>query len=162
MPGVGRPQALINRDVEACDFFIGVLHKRWGSLSGEYSSGFEEEFRLAQLLEKRSDVKQIWLAFKAIEPDFLNDPGNQLQKVLEFRKERIERRDILFKEFSDSENWRRQVSGWLLDFVLSQSNLSSQTQFPESPSHKSGEAAVQSSFSETKPNNLSFLSILSI
>ena len=35
-----RPQALINKDVEICDLFIGLMWQRWGTESGEYSSGF--------------------------------------------------------------------------------------------------------------------------
>ena len=45
--GFGRPQHLINEDVDRCDLFIGMIWKRWGtppSTDGPYSSGFEEEF----------------------------------------------------------------------------------------------------------------------
>ncbi len=31
LPGFGRPQALINREVERCDLFIGLLWRRWGT-----------------------------------------------------------------------------------------------------------------------------------
>jgi uncharacterized protein DUF4062 len=44
-PGFGRPQALINRDVERCDLFIGMLWRRWGtppSSGATFTSGFEE------------------------------------------------------------------------------------------------------------------------
>jgi hypothetical protein len=34
LPGVGRPQALINSDVDNCDLFIGLLWKHWGTPSG--------------------------------------------------------------------------------------------------------------------------------
>lgn len=29
LPGVGRPQALINREVETCHLFLGLLWQRW-------------------------------------------------------------------------------------------------------------------------------------
>lgn len=48
LPGAGRPQSIINQDVEICDLFIGLLWKRWGSSTGKFSSGFEEEFNIAQ------------------------------------------------------------------------------------------------------------------
>ncbi len=48
LPGAGRPQELINRDVDSCDLFIGILWRRWGQPTGEYSSGFEEEFERAR------------------------------------------------------------------------------------------------------------------
>jgi hypothetical protein len=45
--GIGRPQALINKDLEACDYAVFVLHDRWGSPTGSgYSSGTEEDGRL--------------------------------------------------------------------------------------------------------------------
>src|SRR5215212_2846996 len=44
LPGKGRPQALINHDIEQCDLFVLMLWKRWGRPSGQYSSGTEEEF----------------------------------------------------------------------------------------------------------------------
>lgn len=47
LPGAGRPQALINQDVDACDLFVGMLWQRWGQATGEFSSGFEEEFERA-------------------------------------------------------------------------------------------------------------------
>ena len=30
--GLGRPQAIINQDLEECDAFVLVLHDRWGSI----------------------------------------------------------------------------------------------------------------------------------
>jgi Domain of unknown function (DUF4062) len=48
MPGYSRPQAKINPDVDTCDIFLGLLWRRWGSPTGEYSSGFEEEFERAR------------------------------------------------------------------------------------------------------------------
>jgi hypothetical protein len=42
LPGFGRPQALINRDVERCDLFIGAVWGRWGSPPSQdslFSSG---------------------------------------------------------------------------------------------------------------------------
>lgn len=46
----GRPQKIINQDVERCEYFIGMMWKHWGSppdRDGKYTSGFEEEFELA-------------------------------------------------------------------------------------------------------------------
>ena len=46
--GFGRPQELINQDVDRCDLFIGLIWKRWGTppdKDGKFSSGFQEEFK---------------------------------------------------------------------------------------------------------------------
>jgi hypothetical protein len=51
----GRPQEIINRDLEQCDLFIGMIWKRWGtrpSKFGPYSSGFEEEYSIYQKQER--------------------------------------------------------------------------------------------------------------
>lgn len=42
MPGLGRPQELINPMVNNCDVFIGLLNRRWGSSTGTHASGFED------------------------------------------------------------------------------------------------------------------------
>jgi hypothetical protein len=33
--GVGRPQSRINADLRECDYFVLVLHDRWGSPPGK-------------------------------------------------------------------------------------------------------------------------------
>ena len=46
----GRPQAIINGDLERCEVFVGMLWKRWGTPPGgesKYTSGFEEEFSIS-------------------------------------------------------------------------------------------------------------------
>src|SRR6266571_5504608 len=43
----GRPQATINRELERCELFVGLMWKKWGTppgIAGRYTSGFEEEF----------------------------------------------------------------------------------------------------------------------
>jgi hypothetical protein len=42
--GFGRPQDLINRELERCELFVGMIWRRWGTspaASGPYTSGFE-------------------------------------------------------------------------------------------------------------------------
>ncbi len=77
LPGYGRPQGIIKKDVERCDLFIGLLWSRWGSQTGSYSSGFEEEFELARERRRSAGSPEIWLCFKKIDPDQVNDPGEQ-------------------------------------------------------------------------------------
>ncbi len=42
--GMGRPQALINKDLRECDYFVLVLWDRWGSPTGRVP---EEGYRRA-------------------------------------------------------------------------------------------------------------------
>jgi HEAT repeat protein len=120
-PGVGRPQELINKDLDACDIFIGILWRRWGSQTGKYSSGFEEEFERAIGRASETGSPQVWLAFKQIDPEFLKDAGEQLQKVIVFRQKQIEQKQVLYHEFSNIEQWKSLLRNWVLEYVFSQS-----------------------------------------
>ena len=85
----GRAQAVINRDLDQCNYFIGVLWKRWGSPpgpeGGSYSSGFEEEYELSEARFKATGKPVISLLFKSISDAERSDAGPQLQKVLDFK-----------------------------------------------------------------------------
>lgn len=63
IPGFARPQDLINKDVDCCDLFIGMLWKRWGQSTLEYSSGFFEEFERARRRRIDSGEPEVWLFF---------------------------------------------------------------------------------------------------
>jgi HEAT repeat protein len=117
LPGHGRPQELINADVQACKLFIGLLYARWGSPSGKYSSGFEEEYRLALELRKRQDAPEIWLFFKKVPAAQMKDPGEQLRKVLEFRQEVTSGQEVLFKDIRGTE-WKELLPEMLLEYIL--------------------------------------------
>lgn len=116
-PGVGRPQSLINRDVEECDLFVGMLWKRWGTPSGEFSSGFEEEFEIARERNEKTGSPEIWLAFKGIEASLLADPGDQLKRVLAFKQAQIAARTVLFKEFNSEDEWASYLRSWLMNLI---------------------------------------------
>ena len=101
--GFGRPQHLINPEVDRCDLFIGLMWKRWGTppdKDGEFSSGFEEEFKRAMDRRERSKSPEIALFFKKISDESMGDPGDDLKKVLEFRKRIMTERTLLFQAFS--------------------------------------------------------------
>lgn len=100
LPGYARPQALINPDVDECDVFIGLLWKRWGTETGEYSSGFEEEFRIAQARRSGGAAPEIMMYFRDIDDQDLSDPGPQLKRVLTFKEEVLASRQLLFKSYA--------------------------------------------------------------
>lgn len=146
LPGAARPQELINKDVDACSLFIGMLWKRWGEPTGEYSSGFEEEFIRALKRREETGSPEIWLSFKQIDPELLKDPGEQLQKVWAFRQEQIRLKQVLFKEFANVEEWKNNLRNWLLQYVLDLEGLSRKT--PEATSN----AAVAAPGAPDSPN----------
>lgn len=101
--GFGRPQHLINQDLDRCDLFLGMIWKRWGTppdQNGEFSSGFEEEFERSMARRGETGSPEISLFFKQIPNEFMVDPGDDLKKVLEFRKTNIAGKQVLFQNFS--------------------------------------------------------------
>lgn len=99
----GRPQQLINEEVDRCDLFIGLMWKRWGTppdRDGNFSSGFHEEFERSIARREDSGSPEIALFFKEISAEFMEDPGDDLKKVLEFRETIIAEKKILFQNFS--------------------------------------------------------------
>jgi hypothetical protein len=132
LPGHGRPQALINVDVSACQLFIGLIHTRWGSPTGTFSSGFEEEFRLACMLREKHGSPEVWLFFKAISDAQKRDPGEQLQRVLDFRSEIEQRRLVLFRDFKNKSEWKKSIRQCLLQYVLELDKKATQRTEPAS------------------------------
>jgi hypothetical protein len=133
-PGYGRPQAKINAAVDNCQLFIGLLWERWGQPTGDYSSGFEEEYERARGRRKTSNEPEIWLAFKALDPERLKDPGPQLSKVLEFRRTQAGLGEVLFKDVKDNSDWRSKLQHWLMEYVLTLALPSLMLAEQESPS----------------------------
>lgn len=120
--GVGRPQELINKDLEQCDYFVLVLHERWGSPTGngEFSSGCEEEYDLArQCLADDRNMGDFMVCFKAVDDSKLVDPGEQLKRVLDFRRELEDQKEIFFETFDDVQRFRdllrSRLHKWLRD-----------------------------------------------
>ena len=116
LPGFGRPQAQINEDVDACDLFLGILWRRWGSPSGSFTSGFEEEFKRAVSRRRQLESPEIWIYFKSVEDT--SDPGEQLRRVLAFRERLEQQRELLFGQFRTITEWRETCHDALLKYVL--------------------------------------------
>ena len=120
LPGVGRPQGLINKDIDKCDLMIMLLWKRWGTPTGEYSSGFEEEYELAKHRHEKYSKPDIMLYFRKIPDDVRSDPGKQLQQVIDFKEKIGYERKFLYKSYKDENEWERlfreHLSLWLDGF----------------------------------------------
>ena len=126
LPGYGRPQGQINRDVEECDLFIGLLWRRWGTspaLDSTFSSGFEEEFHIARSRREKAPSPEIWMFFKAVEPAQMADAGEQLTKVMAFRDSLITSKTVLFKNFNSVVDWERMLRRCLFEYVFSVADI---------------------------------------
>ncbi len=132
LPGRGRPQGLINRELGTCDFFVLVLGTRWGSPpsrdgSSVYSSGCEEEFYFAErcLGEEYSPMRQIIVLFRAVPPEMLADPGPQLLKVLEFKQRLEDEKRYLYDTFDEGPGFKRILRRLLAQWVRDHSHVTS-------------------------------------
>ena len=103
LPAMGRPQEKINEDFKKSRLVVMLLWKRWGSSTGKYSSGFEEEFEEAQ-----KNGTDIWVYFRDIPNNMLEDPGEQLKKVLEFQNKIETEKTCLFRRYKDQDEWKKQ------------------------------------------------------
>ncbi|MGH7496005.1 MAG: NACHT domain-containing protein [bacterium] len=120
-PGMGRSQERINRLVRECDLFIGILWRRFGLPTGEAESGTLEELNLARERHSREHAPEIMIYFREVHPDFLADPGLQLQKVLDFKKQVEDGHLALYSLYRDPEHFaallRKHIIAWLLRLV---------------------------------------------
>lgn len=120
----GRAQAVINRDLDQCNYFIGVLWKRWGSppgpRDGPYSSGFEEEYKRSEARYKSTGTPKISLLFKSINSADSSDAGPQLQKVLEFKKTFTDNHQGVYHTFDDLRNFEDRFRSILAMFLRSE------------------------------------------
>jgi len=124
---VGRPQGTINQDIIESDFLVLVLWDRWGTPpaeDSEYTSGTEEEFHVAldALRDSARPMKKVAVFFKGVDERQLSDPGEELKKVLAFRR-RIERdKTLLYQTFDTEEEFarllRRHLAQWVRDDEL--------------------------------------------
>ena len=118
-PEAGRPQALINPLVHECEIFIGLLSMRWGSATGTYSSGFEEEFEIALARRTQNDeTPAIGMFFKTIDPERLADKGPQLTAVLAFQDRVRRERLALYRTFNSADQLALEIFEFLAPYAM--------------------------------------------
>ena len=124
LSSVGRPQMLINEDVRKADYMFLILWNRWGSRPDDGSSGFtsgtEEEYQIALECYEKGDMHKIVMMFKAVDTAQLNDPGEQLKKVLNFRNKIEQEKTHLFHSFDTIENFRKYIRKCLASWIREQ------------------------------------------
>ena len=85
-PGLGRPQAVINKEIGRYDIFLGLMKARFGTPTGKSASGTEEEFdrALAQWKKNRSLRVLFYFSGQPLALRTLKET-RQYEKVLAFR-----------------------------------------------------------------------------
>lgn len=153
----GRPQATINRELERCELFVGLMWKKWGTppdTTGSYTSGFEEEFETSLHRRLNEGRPEISLLFKEINPEFLRDPGPDLIKVQAFKKKLIDEKTILFESFVDTRELEKKIRRCISKYVIELRNreaeeISVQSQSPKTDGEKQQDAEKSNSAPET-------------
>jgi hypothetical protein len=115
-----RPQSLINRFVDECDVFLLVFHRRWGQHAPDaspYTTYTEEEFARAVRRLNQSGSPEIFCFFKHVDLASMADPGEQLTKVLEFRRSLEESRQILYRTFNTANQFAVELKTHLLAYT---------------------------------------------
>ncbi len=107
-----RSQGVINQEIDRCDVFILTMHCRWGqdAPDSEFSSYTEEEFHRALERFKGTGRPEIFVILKMIPASRMADPGPQLRKVLEFRRELEKTRTILYREYTGKTQFGDEVN----------------------------------------------------
>jgi len=115
-----RSQSVINKDIDACEVFILVMWRRWGQEAPDaapYSSYTEEEFYRALARFEKDGHPTIFVFFKHIDPGQMADPGEQLKKVLDFRKKLEASKKVLYHSFTDATTFNAEIDKHLVAYA---------------------------------------------
>ena len=108
-----RSQGVINEQIDKCDVFILAMYRRWGQVAPDaapdYTSYTEEEFYRALIRWQNEQSPEIFVFFKRVDAASEADPGVQLKKVIDFRKNLEDTRQILYRYFDDEAGFIAEV-----------------------------------------------------
>jgi hypothetical protein len=104
-PGIGRPEQVILDQIGEFDVFIGVMGRRFGTPTGEYEGGTEEEFYTAYNRFMAAGVPRVLFYFnrESGPPPETEADIEQLAKVIRFREALSDK--ALFREYDSSSSF---------------------------------------------------------
>ena len=109
-PMDGRPQEIINKNlVDESDICVFVLWKRWGSATGEYTSGFEEEYELANRLNKEKRKPNICIFFRKMDIEAMDDQDEQFNRVKSFKNKIKAENSYTYNYYQDVTDWEHKL-----------------------------------------------------
>jgi hypothetical protein len=119
IPSFGRPQELINKELELADLVVVLFWNRIGSPASKASSktGSVEEFEVARRLYAQIERPLVWVYFRKATAD----GGDQFNAVMAFRRAIEEEKDLFFREYESVEDFEemfRQHLAAYLDGLL--------------------------------------------
>ena len=115
-----RPQEIINDLVDQCDVFVVAFHRQWGQNASDavaYTAYTEEEFERARRRLGDTGSPEIFCFFKHVNLASLADPGEQLAKVLQFRRRLEESHQVLYRTFGTVAEFAVQLETHLVAFT---------------------------------------------
>jgi hypothetical protein len=115
IPSHGRPQTLINEELQTADLVVVMFWNRIGSPASGNSkeTGTIEEFNRARANFERHGIPLVWVYFKKPSAEV----DSQLQGVLDFRRRVETGHDIFFREFSTTEEWEEMFREHLVAYL---------------------------------------------
>lgn len=119
-PDKGRPQDIINPLIEdeKCELVVTILWAKFGSDTGKFSSGIEEELKVALMHSK--DIKIYFLDFP-IKPSKIE--LSQLARVLDFKEKIIKEKNFYFAKVEGRkkllEKFKEDFSNWGYKYIES-------------------------------------------
>ena len=125
IPGdCGRPQEIINKEINRSDYAVFVLYDNLGSDAGGEAkkTGIEEEWDLVKDLRQKGKIIRVALFFKKVDPDKEKDPGDRLKELLSFKRKVIDKKEALFDEYSTLEDFERKLRTHLIRWASTQNN----------------------------------------
>lgn len=118
-----RAQSVINENIDRCDVFFLVMHRRWGQDAPDakpYNSYTEEEFHRAFERWKKSGKPEIVVLFKRVDPASEADPGPELKKVMAFRRQLEDEKCVLYHYFDNDQTFSNEIRDHIKAFAKGQ------------------------------------------
>jgi hypothetical protein len=123
IPSFGRPQELINSELETADLVVVMFWNRVGSPSSTTSdrTGTIEEFELARERYGRAERRRPGSAGKPLVWVYFRTPtvfeGDQYDSLVKFRKELEAGKDLFFREYESLEEWEEMFRQHLVAYL---------------------------------------------
>lgn len=154
-----RAQEAINLDLDQCEYFVGLMFKKWGTPPGlenhPYTSGFEEEYCRSIDRYEKSGKPEISLLFKNISEDDLKDPGPQLQKVLEFQEGINSGKQQYYQRFDEVRDFEQKFRAIIAKFLKDQHKEDQELESSD-PQKPTGKKNISSQGRELGPSKRIF------
>lgn len=118
-PGIGRPQDVIFEHIGEFDLLVGIFWQRFGTPSGKYNSGTEEEIEFAYQKNQAEGKPEIMLYFNQAGPlPSREEDFRQYEQVMKFRSEKEKQQSMLCWTYNGAEEFQELIRKHLESYIL--------------------------------------------